>query len=96
MFNQLTNNQMETGRLEFLDTLTVEQFKAEKHVEKVQVKKNPNTGKLFMVFGSKTGAVASKGVPTHPMISLVKGSDGEQFYLLHEEGQGGAPVVAEF
>ena len=82
--------------LEFLDTLTVEQFKAEKHVDKIQVKKNPNTGKLFFTFGAKTGAVAAKGVPAHPMISLVAGNEGEQFYLLHEEGQGGARVIAEF
>lgn len=93
---------MEANRnLEFLDTLTVEQFKAEKRVDKIQVKKNPNTGKLFFTFGAKTGAVAAKGVPTHPMISHVKGeptleNPTGEFYLLHEEGQGGAPVVAEF
>lgn len=87
---------MATNNLEFLDTLTVEQFKAEKRVDKIQVKKNPNTGKLFFTFGAKTGAVTAKGVPSHPMISLVKGDEGEEFYLLHEEGQGGAPVVAEF
>ena len=87
---------MDTNKnLQFLGTLTVEQFKAEKRVDKIQVKKNPNTGKLFFTFGAKTGAVAAKGVPSHPMISLVKG-DEEEFYLLHEEGQGGAPVVAEF
>lgn len=84
------------NNLQFLDTLTVEQFKAEKRVEKLQVKKNPHTGKLFFTFGAKTGAVSLKGVPTHPMISRVKGSEGDEFYLLHEEGQGGAPVVAEF
>lgn len=87
---------METNNLQFLDTLTVSQFKAEKRVEKLQVKKNPNTGKLFFTFGAKTGAVSSKGIPEHPMVSLVEGSDGEQFYLLHEEGKGSAPVVAEF
>lgn len=81
--------------LQFIDTLTVEQFKAEKRVDKIQVKQNPKTGKLFFTFGAKTGAVAAKGVPSHPMISLVKG-DEDEFYLLHEEGQGGAPVVAEF
>lgn len=97
MFNYLIHKQMETNKnLEFLETFTVEQFKAEKRVDKVRVKENPNTGKLFFTFGAKTGAVAAKGVPTHPMISLVKGSDNEQFYLLHEEGQGNAPVVAEF
>lgn len=84
------------NNLTFLDTLTVEQFKAEKRVDKIFVKENPKTGKLFFTYGAKTGAVAAKGVPTHPMISLVKGNDGEQFFLLHEEGQGGAPVVAEF
>lgn len=93
---------MDTNRnLQFLDTQTVEQFKAEKHVEKIQVKENPKTGKLFFVFGAKVGAVAAKGVPTHPMISLVKGDQtpenpSGEFYLLHEEGQGGASVVAEF
>lgn len=86
----------QTNNLQFIDTLTVEQFKAEKRVDKIQVKKNPNTGKLFFTFGAKTGAVAAKGVPSHPMISLVQGREGGQFYLLHEEGTGGAPVVATF
>lgn len=86
----------QTNNLEFLDTFTVEQFKAEKRVDKIQVKKNPQTGKLFFTFGAKTGAVASKGIPEHPMVSLVKGSDGEEFYLLHNESTGGAPVLAEF
>lgn len=87
--------------LKFLDTMTVEQFKAEKHVDKIQVKKNPQNSNLFFTFGAKVGAVARKGIPQHPMISLVKGRPTEdnpsgEFYLLHEEGQGGAPVVAEF
>lgn len=90
-----------TKNLQFIDTYTVEQFKAVQHVEKIQVRENPHTGKLFFTFGSKTGAVASKGVPTHPMISYVSGEPTElnpsgKFYLLHEEGNGGAPVVAEF
>jgi hypothetical protein len=95
MFNPLIPNKMATNNLKFIDTLTVEQFKSKQQVSKIQVKKNPNTGKLFFTYGAKTGAVAAKGVPTHPMISLVQG-DEDEFYLLHEEGQGGAPVVAEF
>lgn len=93
---------MESNKnLEFIDTLTVEQFKAEKHVDKISVKKNPKTGKLFFTFGAKAGAVAAKGIPAHPMVSYVKGEPTPEnptgrFYLLHEEGQGGAPVVAEF
>ena len=76
-----------TKNLQFIDTYTVEQFKAAQHVEKIQVRENPHTGKLFFTYGSKTGAV--KGEPTEQ-------NPSGQFYLLHEEGNGGAPVVAEF
>lgn len=82
--------------LTFNETLTVEQFKAEMHVDKLDVKKNPKTDKLFFTYGAKTGAVASAGIPKHPMLSNVTGSNGESFWLLHEEGNGGAPVLASF
>lgn len=89
------------ANLVFNETLTVEQFKDKMKVTRVDVKKNPNTGKLFFAFGAKTGAVASKGIPSHPMFSFVKGDPTPQnpsgeFWLLHEEGQGGAPVLASF
>ena len=92
---------MSVKNLTFLDTLTVEQFKAEKHVDKIQVKKSPRTGKLFFSYGAKTGAVSLKGIPQNPMISHVKGdptpeNPSGEFWLLHEEGQGGAPVLATF
>lgn len=87
---------MATNNLTFLDTLTVEQFKEETKVSKLEVKRNPNTGKLFFTYGAKTGAVSSKGVPAHPMVSLVRGDDNEEFWLLHEEGTGGAPTIATF
>ena len=92
----------------FNDTLTVEQFKAQMNVSRIDVKKNPKTGKLFFTYGAKTGAVARKGIPQHPMFSLVcpegdtldEAHAGERgcstFWLLHEEGQGGAPVLASF
>ena len=82
--------------LVFNDTLTVEQFKSRMMVDKIQVKKNPKTNKLFFTFGSKTGAVAVKGIPAHPMVSNVEAPDGSSFWLLHEEGTGGAPVLATF
>lgn len=82
--------------LVFNDTLTVEQFKSRMMVDKIQVKKNPKTNKLFFTFGSKTGAVAVKGIPAHPMVSNVEAPDGSSFWLLHEESQGGAPTLAEF
>lgn len=84
----------------FKETLTVEQFKAANNVSRIDVRKNPKTGKNFFTFGAKMGAVASNGIPQHPMFSLVEGEHTPQnpegtFWLLHEEGQG-APVVATF
>jgi len=84
------------ANLQFNETLTVEQFKAQMNVSRIDVKKNPKTGKLFFTYGAKTGAVAVKGVPTHPMLSNVTGSDGESFWLLHEEGQSEAQTIATF
>ena len=80
----------------FNETLTVEQFKAAMNVSRIDVKQNPKTNKLFFIFGSKTGAVAVKGIPAHPMVSEVEAPDGSTFFLLHEEGTGGAPVLATF
>ena len=82
--------------LKFLKTMTVEQFKAAQRVERILVKQNPKTNRLFFTYGSKTGAVAVKGIPTHPMVSEVETPDGSTFWLLHEESQGGAPTLAEF
>ena len=85
----------------FNETLTVEQFKAKMNVSRIDVKKSPKSGRLFFTFGAKTGAVAAKGIPVHPMFSFVEGDPTPQnpdgkFWLLHEEGQGGAPVLASF
>lgn len=87
--------------LNFISTQTVEQFKREQGVDRLDVKQNPRTGKLFFSFGAATGAVASAGIPKRPMVSKVQGTPSEQnptgvFYLLHEEGNGGAPVMASF
>lgn len=84
------------ANLLFNETLTVEQFKAANNVSRIDVKQNPKTGKLFFTYGAKTGAVAVKGIPQKPMLSNVTGSDGSSFWLLHEEGEGGAPVLASF
>lgn len=80
----------------FNETLTVEQFKAAQGVSLIKVRQNPKTGKLFFTYGAKTGAVAVKGIPQHPVLSNVTGTDGSSFWLLHEESQGGAPVLASF
>jgi len=79
----------------FNETLTVEQFKSKVMVSKLDVKKNPKTGKLFFTYGAQTGAVSAKGIPSKPMVSNVTTPEGDSFYLLHEEGQG-APTIATF
>ena len=79
----------------FNETLTVEQFKDRMKVSRIDVRKNPNTGKLFFSYGANVGAVSLKGIPNNPMLSNVSTSDGECFWLLHEEGQG-VPVLASF
>lgn len=89
------------AQLAFLETLTVEQFKRAEGVSQIHVKQNPKTGKLFMTFGAKVGAVATKGIPQHPMVSKVQGDATDMnpdgvFWLLHEEGTGGAPILASF
>ena len=77
------------------ETLTIEQFKAKTLVSHIDVRRNPENGKLFFTYGAKVGAVAIKGVPNRPMVSNVTGSDGNTFWLLHEEGQG-AETIATF
>ena len=86
--------------LVFLETLTVEQFKARMMVDKIKIKQNPKTNSLFMSFGGQVGAISSKGIPEHPMVSYVQGDPTPQnpegkFWMLHEEAQG-APTIAEF
>lgn len=113
------------ANLNFISTETVEQFKISEGVSRIDVKQSPVSRKLFFSYGTKTGAVAVKGIPQHPMFSLVNGSLNREpneeerkyigktvkdaqgnnipdprangfFFLLHEEGQGGAPVLASF
>ena len=80
--------------LKFIETFTVNQFKSKMQVESLNVKRNPNTGKLFFTYGAKIGAVSSKGIPNKPMVSEVCGADGESFYLLHNEGEGAATIAS--
>ena len=57
-------------KLKFLETLTVNEFKAQKGVSKIEVKQNPHTGKCFFVYGCETGAVSDKfinGEVTNPL-----------------------------
>lgn len=96
-----------SDKLTFGRSLTVEQFKNQHLVDEIFVKKNSQTNKLFFSYGSLTGAVSKKGIPTkRPMLSAVC-PEGEtidyehigekgcsSFWLLHEEGEGGAQIMA--
>lgn len=85
-------------KLKFIETLSVAEFKAQQGVEKIEVKQNPQTGKCFFVYGMQTGAVSDKflsGGITCPVISQVCSPEtGDMFYMLHQKGDGGAPVLA--
>ena len=71
-------------KLKFLETVTVNEFKAQKGVNKIEIKQNPHTGKCFFVYGCETGAVSDKfinGEVTNPVISQVCSPDtGDMFY----------------
>ena len=85
--------------LNFVSTMTVEQFKNKVNANKIEIKRNPMTSKLFMTWGpgrEHIGAVSAKGIPSNPVISQVATAEGETFYLMHEEGNGGAPTLATF
>lgn len=67
-------------------------------VESMEIKKNPQTGKCFFVYGFETGAVSKRfenGGISQPVISEVLSAEtGEMFYMLHERGEGGAATLA--
>ena len=43
------------SNLKFIKTWEVAQFKAQQGIEKLEVKQNPHTGKVFFVYGFETG-----------------------------------------
>lgn len=84
--------------LTFLESWSVSQFKQNHHVEKIEIKKNEETGKCFFVYGFETGACSSKvkiEELNNPVISQVCVSEtGEMFYLLHQKGESKAMTLA--
>lgn len=70
--------------LEYIHTYEIEDFKNMVGVEKVEVKSCKVSGRLFFLFGSNWGEVATKWIPSKPKISLVVNSSNEMFFLLHD------------
>ena len=48
------------SNLKFIETWEIAQFKAQQGVEKLEVKQNPHTGKVFFVYGFETGPCSRK------------------------------------
>ncbi|MCI1780183.1 MAG: hypothetical protein LKI53_09550 [Bacteroidales bacterium] len=83
--------------IKFLETMSVDDFKSQYKVDKIEVKHNDRTGKFFIVFGGETGACSQKigtGRLTDPVISEVCATDtGEKFFMLHQRGEGTKTVA---
>ena len=75
-----------TSTLSFTQTMQISQFKAKNNITKIDIIKNPNTGKLFFSAGDITGAV-SDNYAANPVISLMVDKEtGESFLLIHKQG----------
>lgn len=85
------------SNLKFIKTWEVAQFKAQQGIEKLEVKQNPHTGKVFFVYGFETGPCSRKvetGHLTDPVVSQVCNSrTGEMFYELHQRGRGRSTYI---
>jgi hypothetical protein len=73
---------MET--ITFTKKYTIEQFKSISKCSKIDIIKNPHTGKIFFSAGDFNGKVSKKGY-ANPVISLCTDDKGETFYMLHSD-----------
>jgi hypothetical protein len=86
--------------LSYLKTWTINEFKQEHEVSKIEVLRNEATQKCFFAFGKNGRGACSKqavtGDLTKSVISQVcSDNTGETFLLLHQRGEnGGATVLA--
>jgi len=85
--------------LKFLKTFTVAEFKQKFDLEKIEILKNPKTGKNFFSYGVETGVVSDKfeklGRLNVPVISEVCSAEtGDTFFMLHEKGTSSVQVLA--
>lgn len=85
--------------LEYQESWTVENFARKKGTDMIEVLFNEQTKCLFFTYGPgkyDCGKV-TKAEIKKPIISKVKDlKTGEEFYLLHNEGEGGATSVMTF
>jgi len=86
-----------TRDLIFRETWSVPEFKAMQGVTEMEVKRNEATGKYFFDYKLGSGACshrAAEGTMDNPCISsVISSTTGENFYLLHQRGEGGGATV---
>ena len=86
---------MSDGKATFVETFTIEQFKAEVGTSTIELIKSPKTGSYFIAdaAGNSVAAVSKKITQasdlTEPVVSNVIGDNGDEFYLMHNKGTGG-------
>ena len=74
--------------LTFVSSQSIPQFKAAKLAERIDVKRNPKTNKLFFTYPGGVGAVAvSFDMQKPALISLVRDAEGTEFSMLHNDNQ---------
>ena len=81
--------------LTYISTYSIVDFKTLTHCDRIDVKKDPKLNKLFFTFACNRGAVAIKGLPRNPKISIVSNIYGKIFPLLHEEEDTGKQAFDE-
>lgn len=75
-------------KLSFENTVSIEAFKVSTKATTIEVVENPKNGKLFFTTDNNIrGAVAGDvdAVMTNPVMSEVKGTTGESFWMLHKK-----------
>ena len=72
--------------MEFVKTYSIAEFKALVNVEKIEIVPSKEGNGFRFHAGTTIGAVAKDkdGALTDPVISLVNGDTGSQFYMLHK------------
>lgn len=76
-------------------TISVDEFRKIMGISRIIVKASRATGKSWFVYGCNTGKVAAKGIPKHPLLSLVTNANGRTFWVLHEAEQTGSTHLDE-
>ncbi len=71
--------------LTYINTYSVEAFKALVNCERLFVKAMPNTNTLYFTYGCNIGLTVITGIPKEPVIAIVANSSGKIFPLLMEK-----------